>query len=111
MKIKRRNLRTVWLQQDIRRVTRHTIAFKTVFQYLDRGGHDLHRRRRHGRPAGTHLRQACAQTSMPWPLLRFGFAPSYLRHVDVWDAVEHLREVLETREWKDPALARRQAVT
>ena len=44
-------------------------------------------------------------------VLRFGFAPSYLRHADVWDAVEHLRTVLDTREWRDPALARRRAVT
>lgn len=32
-------------------------------------------------------------------VLRFGLAPLYLRYVDVWDAVRHLREVLETREW------------
>jgi len=44
-------------------------------------------------------------------VLRFGFAPSYLRYTDVWDAVEHLHAVLESREWADPALARRQAVT
>jgi kynureninase len=30
-------------------------------------------------------------------ILRFGFTPLYLRFVDVWDAVEHLRDVLHTR--------------
>jgi kynureninase len=30
-------------------------------------------------------------------ILRFGFAPLYIRYVDVWDAVEALREVLEER--------------
>src|SRR5262249_59468209 len=29
-------------------------------------------------------------------LLRFGFSPLYIRHVDVWDAVEILRHVLAT---------------
>jgi len=44
-------------------------------------------------------------------ILRFGFAPSYLRHVDVWDAVEALRQVLESREWDQPRFRRRQSVT
>jgi kynureninase len=44
-------------------------------------------------------------------VLRFGFAPSYLRFADVWDAVEHLRDVLATRAWNQPRFLRRQAVT
>ena len=44
-------------------------------------------------------------------VLRFGFTPLYLRFVDVWDAVEHLREVLATGEWKDERFARKAAVT
>jgi kynureninase len=35
----------------------------------------------------------------------------YLRHVDVWDAVEHLAEVLETREWDRPEFRTRSKVT
>jgi kynureninase len=42
---------------------------------------------------------------------RFGLAPLYVRHVDVYDAVEHLVEVLEKGEHRDPAYARRNAVT
>src|SRR5690606_8156840 len=30
-------------------------------------------------------------------ILRFGFAPLYLRLVDAWDAAEHVAEVLQTR--------------
>jgi kynureninase len=44
-------------------------------------------------------------------ILRFGFAPLYLRHVDVWDAVEILRDVLRTERWRDPAHRTRRAVT
>ncbi|MGQ9365677.1 kynureninase [Azospirillum sp. ST 5-10] len=44
-------------------------------------------------------------------ILRFGFAPLYVRHVDVWDAVEALREVLDTAAWDRPGFHRRAAVT
>ena len=44
-------------------------------------------------------------------ILRFGFTPLYTRHVDVWDAVEHLARVLERDEWRDPKHHRRAAVT
>ena len=42
---------------------------------------------------------------------RFGLAPLYVRHVDVWDAVEQLVQVMEREEHLDPAYARRLAVT
>ena len=44
-------------------------------------------------------------------VLRFGFAPLYLRHADLWDAVEILRDVLDTGAWRDPRHARRHKVT
>ena len=44
-------------------------------------------------------------------ILRFGFTPLYLRFEDVWQAVEHLHQVLETGEWREPRFARRHAVT
>jgi kynureninase len=44
-------------------------------------------------------------------ILRFGFTPLYLRFVDVWDAVEHLRQVLETNEWRHERFHRKAAVT
>ena len=44
-------------------------------------------------------------------IARFGFAPLYVRHVDVWDAVDALRQVLERGEYTDPAYSVRAAVT
>jgi kynureninase len=44
-------------------------------------------------------------------ILRFGFAPAYLRYTDVWDAVAALRAVLEGREWERPEHAVRAKVT
>jgi kynureninase len=44
-------------------------------------------------------------------ILRFGFTPLYLRHVDVWDAAEHLRQVLDSGEWQRPEFNQRQVVT
>lgn len=44
-------------------------------------------------------------------LLRFGFTPLYTRFVDVWDAVEVLRDVLESGQWREPRFAQRAVVT
>ena len=44
-------------------------------------------------------------------IMRFGIAPLYTRYVDVFDAVAHLRDVLETGEWKKPEFRVHQAVT
>jgi kynureninase len=44
-------------------------------------------------------------------VLRFGFTPLYLRYVDVWDAVEHLRHVLESGEWQQARFSKKAAVT
>lgn len=42
---------------------------------------------------------------------RFGFTPLYLRYVDVYDAVEHLVQVIEHAEHLDAAYATRNPVT
>jgi kynureninase len=44
-------------------------------------------------------------------ILRFGFTPLYIGFVDVWNAVEHLRQVLESGEWQRPEFNRKHAVT
>ena len=44
-------------------------------------------------------------------ILRFGFTPLYTSFEDVWNAVEHLRQVLESGEWKNPEFNQKSAVT
>jgi kynureninase len=47
----------------------------------------------------------------PPDLVRFGFAPLYVRHVDVFDAVEVLADLLHTGAWDRPASHARRTVT
>jgi kynureninase len=44
-------------------------------------------------------------------ILRFGVTPLTTRFVDVWDAVERLRDVLASGQWREPRFAQRGAVT
>jgi kynureninase len=44
-------------------------------------------------------------------ILRFGFTPVYLGCEDVWQAVEHLRQVLDNAEWTRPEFNQKHAVT
>lgn len=44
-------------------------------------------------------------------VLRFGITPLYQRHVDVWDAVDALRDVMDQEIWRDPKYERRDLVT
>ncbi|MGN6251100.1 MAG: kynureninase, partial [Marmoricola sp.] len=57
------------------------------------------------------FRQVGDDTSSGAGIARFGFAPLYVRHVDVHDAVTALLEVLANEEHLDPAYATRNAVT
>jgi kynureninase len=44
-------------------------------------------------------------------VIRFGFTPLYTRYADVWDAVEQLRQVLDSGEWREARFGERAAVT
>ncbi|WP_417284934.1 kynureninase [Comamonas sp.] len=44
-------------------------------------------------------------------ILRFGFTPLYVGFEDVWNAVEHLRQVLESGEWQKAEFNQINAVT
>ena len=43
--------------------------------------------------------------------MRFGFAPLYVGFADAGHAVQHLRDVLQLREWDRPEFTRRAIVT
>ncbi len=44
-------------------------------------------------------------------ILRFGFTPLYIGYADVWHAAEHLRQVMDSGEWRDARFAHKNAVT
>jgi kynureninase len=44
-------------------------------------------------------------------ILRFGFTPLYVRYIDVWDAVERLSNILDSREWDKAEYKQRKKVT
>lgn len=44
-------------------------------------------------------------------VIRFGFPPLYVRHVDVWDAVEVMGEILDSESWRDERFQTVSAVT
>ena len=44
-------------------------------------------------------------------ILRFGFTPLYIGFEDVWNAVEHLRQVLASAEWRRAEFNQKHAVT
>ena len=47
----------------------------------------------------------------PPDTLRFGFTPLYTRYVDVWDAVQRLKQIMDSHEWDTPDLWKRNMVT
>jgi kynureninase len=44
-------------------------------------------------------------------LMRFGFAPLYVRFQDVWDAAEILAQCINAEAWRDPRFNRQSGVT
>ena len=44
-------------------------------------------------------------------VMRFGITPLYLSYEDVWHAVQHLKDILDSRSWDVPEFHRRGAVT
>ena len=57
------------------------------------------------------IQQSVIGDCRPPDLLRFGFAPLYLRYVDIWNAVMRIAEILRTRAWDRPEFRSRQLVT
>ena len=43
--------------------------------------------------------------------IRFGLSPLFLRFIDVWDAMDALADILETKSWDKDEYRKRAAVT
>jgi kynureninase len=52
-----------------------------------------------------------AGDAMQPDILRFGFTPLYIGFEDAWQAVEHLKRVLDSGEWQRPEFNQKHAVT
>lgn len=94
-----------------RRCAAHPLTLVTPREHARRGSHVsfLH-------PEGYAVMQALIARGVIGDyrepeLLRFGLTPLYLSYADVWDAVEILRDVLDTRAWDRPEFRQRAAVT
>ncbi|WP_029146190.1 kynureninase [Microbacterium luticocti] len=104
-------LSTLFIDLVAQRLGDHPLTLVTPADPDARGSHVSYRH-----PEGYAVMQALIDRGVIGDyrepeVLRFGLTPLYLRHVDVWDAVEHLRRVLDDELWRDPQYARRGAVT
>jgi kynureninase len=90
----------------------HGLALATPRAHADRGSQVSYTREDGGYAIMQALiaRNVIGDFRAP-DLLRFGFTPLYVCFADVWDAVEALREVLETGAWREPRFQARAAVT
>lgn len=43
--------------------------------------------------------------------MRFGVSPLFVRYIDVWDAMDTLEDILQSKAWDNPAFKTRSAVT
>jgi kynureninase len=93
------------------RCARHPLTLVTPREHARRGSHVSFRH-----PDGYAVMQALIDRDVIGDyrepeILRFGITPLYVGYVDVWDAVETLRDVLDTRAWDRPEYFRRGLVT
>lgn len=94
-----------------RRCAGHPLTLVTPREHARRGSHVSFRH-----PEGYAVMQALIARGVIGDyrepeVLRFGITPLYLGFADVWDAVEILGEVLDTRAWDRPEHRRRGLVT
>jgi kynureninase len=120
----------LWLEADMQAVRRKSLALSDLFMDLVAqrcAGFDLqgvtpvnHAERgsqvSYTHPQGYAIMQALIAEGVIGDfrapdILRFGFTPLYVRFVDVWDAVDRLREILQTGAWQNPAFQKRGKVT
>jgi kynureninase len=89
----------------------HPLTLVTPRKHADRGSHVSFRH-----PNGFEVMQALIARGVIGDyrepeVLRFGLTPLYFGYADVWDAVDILKDVLDTRSWDKPEFKHRAAVT
>ncbi len=89
----------------------HPLTLVTPRTHADRGSHVSFRH-----PNGFEVMQALIARGVIGDyrepeVLRFGLTPLYFGYADVWDAVDILKDVLDTRSWDKPEFKQRSAVT
>jgi kynureninase len=94
-----------------RRCASHPLTLITPREHARRGSHVSFRY-----PQGYAAMQALIARGVLGDyrepeVLRFGITPLYVGHADVWDAVETLRDVLDTKAWDRPEYFQRARVT
>ncbi|TEA77358.1 kynureninase [Allopusillimonas ginsengisoli] len=93
------------------RCASHPLALVTPRNHATRGSHVSFRH-----PNGFEVMQALIKRGVIGDyrepeVLRFGLTPLYLGYADVWDAVDALKDILDTRSWDRPEFKERTAVT
>ena len=104
-------LTDLFIQLVEQRCGQHPLTLITPRNHAQRGSHVSYRH-----PQGYAVMQALIARGVIGDyrepeVLRFGITPLYLRHVDVWDAVETLRDILDGASWDQPQFRQRHAVT
>lgn len=104
-------LTTLFIHLVETRLARYPLTLITPRDGLQRGSHVSYRH-----PHGFAVMKALIANGVIGDyrepeVLRFGIAPLYIGHADVWDAVETLRRVLDDDLWRAPEYQLRGAVT
>lgn len=104
-------LTDLFIQLVEQRCGHHPLTLITPREHVRRGSHVSYRH-----PEGYAVMQALIDRGVIGDyrepeVLRFGITPLYLSHTDIWDAVEILRDILDSASWDQPRFKQRHAVT
>ncbi|NWK79079.1 kynureninase [Aquitalea sp. LB_tupeE] len=104
-------LTDLFIQLVEQRCAHHPLTLITPREHASRGSHVSYRH-----PEGYAVMQALIDRGVIGDyrepeVLRFGITPLYLSHTDIWDAVEILRDILDSASWDQPRFKQRHAVT
>jgi len=89
----------------------HPLTLVTPRTHADRGSHVSFRHPNGFEVMQTLIARGVIGDYREPEVLRFGLTPLYFGYADVWDAVDILKDVLDTRAWDKPEFKQRSAVT